>query len=70
MLKNPPANAGDTGDVGSRTGLGRFPHVGNGNNSSILGKFHGQRNVESPSSWGCKELDTTEQLSTHSHKMC
>ena len=36
--------------------------------SSIPRKFHGQGNLESPSSWGCK--DTTEQLSTHSHKTC
>ena len=38
--------------------------------SSILGKFHGQRNLESPSLWGCKELDTTEQLNTYAHKTC
>ena len=31
MVKNPPANAGDTGDLGSITGLGRSPGVGNGN---------------------------------------
>ena len=31
VVKNPPANAGDTGDVGSVPGLGRFPGVGNDN---------------------------------------
>ena len=31
MLNNLPANAGDTGDVGSIPGLGRSPGVGNGN---------------------------------------
>ena len=31
MVKNPPANAGDTGDGGSVPGLGRSPGVGNGN---------------------------------------
>ena len=31
MVKNPPANAGDTGDSGSITGLGRSPEEGNGN---------------------------------------
>ena len=31
MVKIPPANAGDTGDVGSILGLGRSPGVGNGN---------------------------------------
>ena len=31
MVKNPPANAGDAGDVGSIPGLGRSPGEGNGN---------------------------------------
>ena len=31
VIKNPPANAGDTGDVGSIPGSGRSPGVGNGN---------------------------------------
>ena len=31
VVKNPPANAGDTGDVGSIPGLGRSPGEGNGN---------------------------------------
>ena len=31
VVKNPPANAGDTGDVGLIPGLGRSPGVGNGN---------------------------------------
>ena len=31
MAKNPPANAGDTEDVGSVPGSRRFPGVGNGN---------------------------------------
>ena len=31
MVKNPPANAGDTGDVGSIPRLGRSPGGGNGN---------------------------------------
>ena len=31
LLKNPPANAGDTSDVGSIPGLGRYPGEGNGN---------------------------------------
>ena len=29
--KNPPANAGDTGDAGSIPGSGRSPEGGNGN---------------------------------------
>ena len=31
VVKNPPANAGDTGDVGSIPGLGRSPRGGHGN---------------------------------------
>ena len=31
VVKNPPTNAGDTGDMGSIPGSGRSPGVGNGN---------------------------------------
>ena len=31
MVRNPPANAGDAGDMGSIPGLGRSPGGGNGN---------------------------------------
>ena len=31
VVKNPPANAGDTRDMGPISGSGRFPGVGNGN---------------------------------------
>ena len=31
MVKNPPASAGDSGDMGSISGLGRPPEEGNGN---------------------------------------
>ena len=31
MVKNPPASAGDAGDVGSTPGSGRSPRGGNGN---------------------------------------
>ena len=30
----------------------------------LHGEFHGQRNLLAYSPWGCKELDTTERLST------
>ena len=38
MVKNPAANAGDSRDAGSISGLGRSPEVGNGTHpdSSIL----------------------------------
>ncbi|CAN0509755.1 unnamed protein product [Rangifer tarandus platyrhynchus] len=35
--------------------------------SSLPGKFHGQRSLVGKSSWGHKELDTTERLSIHTH---
>ena len=46
-VKNPPANAGDTGDTGSIPGLGRSPEGGNGNpfQYSCHGKSHGQRSL-------------------------
>ena len=31
VVKNPPANAGDAGDIGSILGLGRSPEERNGN---------------------------------------
>ena len=31
VVKNPPASAGDSGDMGSISGLGRPPEEGNGN---------------------------------------
>ena len=36
----------------------------------LPGKSHGQRSLMGYSPWGRKELDTTEQLSTHSIWMC
>ena len=33
----------------------------------LLGKSHGQRSLMGYSPWGCKELDMTERLSTHTH---
>ena len=66
MEKNPPANAGDIGDLGSILGLGRSPGGGNDNplQYSCLENPHAQRSLAGYSSWGHKELDTTEQLST------
>ena len=48
-----------------RDRLGRFPGGGNGNSFPLPGKSHGQRGLAVYGLWGCKELDTTEQLSTH-----
>ena len=35
----------------------------------LSGKFHGQRSLAGYSPWDCKELDMTEQLSTHAHTL-
>ena len=52
--------------LGSIPGLGRFPGGGGGNplQYSFLENLHGQKILAGYSPWGCKESDTTEQLST------
>ena len=61
MVKNLPAKTGDTRDLGSITGLGRFPGEGNGNplQYSCL-----NTRTEEPGGiqfMGHKESDRTEQ---------
>ena len=47
MVKNLPANAGDTGDAGWIPGSRRSPGEGNGNPPVFLpGESHGQRSLE------------------------
>ena len=61
VVKNPPANAEDSGDSGLIPGSGRSPEVGNGNPLVFLpGESHGQRSPAGYSLWDCTELDTTE----------
>ena len=64
MVKNPPANAGDAGCVGSLPGLGRSPGVEMTTHSSILAweipwtdELGGLQSMGSVSPWGPKELD-------------
>ena len=59
VVKNLPANAGDTGSI---PGWGRFPGRRNGNllEYSCLENLHGQRSLEGYSPWDHKELDMTE----------
>ena len=66
MVKNPPVNAGESRDVRSIPGLGRFPGGGSGNpvQPSLPGECHRQRSLAGYSPCGHKESDTTEQLST------
>ena len=65
MVKNPPANAGDIRDEDLIPGSKRSSGGGNGNplQYSCLGESHGQRSL-GYGPQGCKELNTTEQLST------
>ena len=68
LLKNPPANVGDSRDAGLIPGLGRCPGVGNGNplQYSCLEKFHGQRSLVGYNPQDHKESDMTEHSYTHS----
>ena len=54
----------NAGDIDSVPRSRRFPGEGNGNPLQYycLENPHGQRSLVGYSSWGCKELDTTEQL--------
>ena len=62
VVKNLPANAGDTGDVGSTSGSGRSPGERNGNplQYSCLENPHGQRSLRGHNPMGHKDSDTTE----------
>ena len=62
LVKSPPANTGDTQDVGSIPGSGRS----SGEEKwqlipvSLPRKFHGQKSLAGFSPWGRKESDITE----------
>ena len=57
MVKNLPANAGDTRDMGSIPGSGRCPGVGNGNPSSILAwEIPWTEEPGRPQPWGRKSI--------------
>ena len=66
VIKNPPANAGDTGDKGSIPGSGRFPWRREWQLTLVFlpGKSHRQRSLAGCSPWGHKESDTTERPNT------
>ena len=66
-IKNLPASAGGTKDLGLIPGSGRFPLSRKWQPTPIFlpGKSHGQRSLLIYSPWGHKELDTTECTCTH-----
>ena len=55
-------SACNVGDVGSIPGSGRAPGKGMATPVFLTREFHGQRTLAGYSPWGCKEFDTTEQL--------
>ena len=61
VVKHPPANAGDAGDVGSIPGSGRSPGEGNGNplQYSCLGNPTDRGEWQSTVHGVTKESDTT-----------
>ena len=59
MVKNPPANAGDTRNVGLIPGLGGYLEEGMATHSSILA-WRVLWTEEPGSPWTRKELGTTE----------
>ena len=68
VVKNPPANAGDTRNMGSIPGLGRSPGVGNSNPL----QYSCLRNPMDRGAWwvtvhGVAESDMTEHTHTHTH---
>ena len=67
VVKNLPANAGDTEDVCLILRLRRSLGVGNATSVSLPGKFHGQKSLVGYSSWGCKESDMTELVRMHKY---
>ena len=70
MVKNPPAKAGDAGNVGSVPGSERSPGGGNGNHSGILsGRIPWTEKPGGLHPWSHKELDATEHTHTH-HDPC
>ena len=62
MVKNPPASAGDTRDMGSIPGWGRSPWRRKWLATPFLHawRIHGQKSLAGYSPWGHKESDTTE----------
>ena len=66
VVKNPPANAGDTGDAGSIPGLGRSPEEGHSNplQYSCLKNAMDRGAWWAPVHW-VAESDTTEHTRTH-----
>ena len=69
QLKNSPANAEDTRDMGLIPGLGRSPGEGNDQPTRVFlpGKFQGQRSLVDYSPWSCKLSDKAQHVHVWAH---
>ena len=67
VVKNLPANAGDTRDLGSILGVGKIPWRRAWLSTPVFlpGESYGQRSLAGYSPQGRKESDTTERLSNN-----
>ena len=66
VVKNPPAKAGDTEDMGSIPWRKKWQP----NPVLLPGKSHGQRSLAGCSPWGHLESDMTERLHFHFSLSC
>ena len=64
--KESTCSAGDVGWVRKIPSSGKWQHV----SEFLPGKSHGQGSLVGYSPWGCKELDTTEQLNNNNNLIC
>ena len=69
VVKNPPASAGDAGDLGLISGSGRTPGGGHGNplQFSHQDNPHGQRSLVDYSPWGRKRVRHNQVTEHHTH---
>ena len=67
VIENTPANTRDAGDWGFDPWVGKIPWRRAWQLTPIFlpGEFHGQRSLAGYSPSGCKESDTTEQVTLH-----
>ena len=68
VVKNPPANAGDTRDTGSIPGSGKSPYRKWQTTAVFLpGKSHGQRSLARYTVQGVTKSQTRLSIHTHTH---
>ena len=69
MVKNPPANAGDTKALCFNPWVGKIPWSRKWQPTPVFlpRNFQGQRNLAGYSPWDHRESDTTERAHTHIH---